>query len=83
MKLLQDWKKDKLLARRARKPEEGGEDVEMAIDGETDYNNVLARNAVNWVGEVAEDFVTDYDLEFEEDLTDETSREFPKEPQRL
>lgn len=75
MKLLQDWKKDRLLARRAREPEEGGEDVEMALEGEIDYNNVLAVNAV---GEVAEDFVTDYDLEFEEDPNDETSREFPK-----
>lgn len=75
MKLLQDWKKDRLLARRAREPEEGGEDAEMALEGEIDYNNVLAVNAV---GEVAEDFVTDYDLEFEEDPNDETSREFPK-----
>ena len=74
VKLLQDWKKDKLLARRAREPEEGGEDVEMALEGEIDYNDVLAVNAV---GEVAEDFVTDYDLEYEEDSEeDEILREF-------
>ena len=73
VKLLQDWKKEKIQARRASEPEEGGEDVENAVEGEKKYNDVFAVNAVN---EVAEDFGDG--LDFDEEPEDGPSGEFPR-----
>lgn len=73
VKLLQDWKKEKIQARRASEPEEGGEDVENAVEGEKKYNDVFAVNVVN---EVAEDFGDG--LDFDEEPEDGPSGEFPR-----